>query len=74
CSDAKLGIGFQEINARASDFAFASAAAQIAVEKDGRCTRIALGVGGAYAFPLQLDVSALVGTKVEDKAVRDVVT
>lgn len=72
--DAKIGIGFQEVNARASDFAFASAAAQIAVDKDGRCTRIALGVGGAYALPLQLDVSALVGTKVEDKAVRDVVT
>lgn len=72
--NAKLGIGFQEVNARASDFAFASAAAQIAVDNDGRCTRIALGVGGAYAFPLQLDVAALIGTKAEDKAVRDAVT
>ena len=72
--EAKLGIGFQEVNARASDFAFASAAAQIAVDNDGRCTRIALGVGGAYAFPLQLDVSTLVGTKADDKVVRDAVT
>jgi len=72
--EAKLGIGFQEVNARASDFAFASAAAQIAVDNDGRCTRIALGVGGAYAFPLQLDVAALIGTKAEDKAVREAVT
>jgi CO/xanthine dehydrogenase FAD-binding subunit len=71
--DARIGIGFQEVNARASDFAFASAAAQIAVDKDGRCTRIALGVGGAYAFPLQLDASSLVGTKAEDKTVRDAV-
>jgi CO/xanthine dehydrogenase FAD-binding subunit len=70
----KIGIGFQEVNARASDFAFASAAAQIAADKHGRCTRIALGVGGAYAFPLQLDVSALVGTKAEDKTVREVVS
>jgi CO/xanthine dehydrogenase FAD-binding subunit len=72
--DARIGIGFQEVNARASDFAFASAAAQIAVGNDGRCTRIALGVGGAYAFPIQIDVSALVGTKADDKAVREVVT
>ena len=72
--DAKLGVGFQEVNARASDFAFASAAAQIAVDNNGRCMRIALGVGGAYAFPLQLDVSSLAGTKAEDKAVRDAVT
>jgi CO/xanthine dehydrogenase FAD-binding subunit len=71
--DAKLGIGFQEVNARASDFAFASAGAQIALDKDGRCTRVALGVGGAYAFPLQLDVSVLIGTKADDKAVRDAV-
>ena len=72
--DAKLGIGFQEVNARASDFAFASAAAQIAIDNDGRCTQVALGVGGAYAFPLQLDVTALVGTKAEDKAVREAVS
>jgi hypothetical protein len=35
--DARIGIGFDEINARKSDFAFASAAAQIALDNDGIC-------------------------------------
>src|SRR5262249_59694737 len=38
----RLGVGFQEVSARASDFAFASAAAQIALDEDGICRRLAL--------------------------------
>ncbi len=33
--DARIGIGFHEISARKSDFAFASAAAQIALDENG---------------------------------------
>ncbi len=35
----RVGVGFHEINARQSDFAFVSAAAQIALDADGRCSR-----------------------------------
>src|SRR5437868_6637655 len=51
-SESRTGVGFHEVNARASDFAFVSAAAQIALDPDGRCLRAAIGVGGATAAPL----------------------
>ena len=51
----KIGTGFHEVNARSSDFAFVSAAAQIELGDDGKCKRIAIGVGAATDFPLRLD-------------------
>ena len=71
--DARLGIGFHEVNARRSDFAFASAAAQIALDEDGICRRLALGIGAITAVPLRLDglARALVGTRVEEKKLRE---
>src|SRR5262249_4684641 len=50
-----LGIGFHEINARRSDFAFAAAAVQIALDRDGVCRRLALGIGAVTTVPLRLD-------------------
>src|SRR5262249_7398096 len=50
----RAGIGFQEISSRRSDFAFASAAAQVALAPDGSCARIAIGVGAATETPLRL--------------------
>ncbi len=41
----RVGVGFHEVNARKSDFAFASAAAQIALDDSGVCRRLALGIG-----------------------------
>ena len=60
----RIGVGFHEVNARQSDFAFVSAAAQIALDADGRCTRAAIGIGAATAVPLRLDAvaKALQGT------------
>ena len=52
---AKIGIGFHEVNARRSDFAFVSAAAQVELGADGKCKRIAIGVGAATDFPMRLD-------------------
>src|SRR5512136_1233023 len=43
----KVGVGFHEVNARRSDFAFVSAAAQIELTDDGKAKRIAIGVGAA---------------------------
>src|SRR4051812_8043954 len=54
----RVGVGFHEINARQSDFAFVSAAAQIALDGDGRCARAALGIGAVTAVPLRLDAVA----------------
>jgi carbon-monoxide dehydrogenase medium subunit len=71
----RTGIGFHEVNARRSDFAFVSAAAQVELGADGTCKRIAIGVGAATDFPMRLDGAeqALVGTKLDDAAVKDAV-
>jgi CO/xanthine dehydrogenase FAD-binding subunit len=53
--DARVGVGFHEISARRSDFAFASAAAQIALDENGVCRRLALGIGAVTTVPLRLD-------------------
>lgn len=71
----RLGVGFQEVNARHSDFAFVCAAAQIAVDYDGRCSACALGVGGLGEYPVRLKEAetVLVGTALEDAAVDDAI-
>ena len=68
----KVGTGFHEINARRSDFAFVSAAAQVELGDDGKVKRIAIGVGAATDFPIRLDSAEaqLTGTALDDKAVR----
>lgn len=73
--DQRVGVGFHEVSARKSDFAFASAAAQIALDDDGICRRLALGVGAVTACPLRLDAvsGALVGTRAEEPIVRQAV-
>jgi carbon-monoxide dehydrogenase medium subunit len=70
--EARVGVGFHEINARQSDFAFVSAAAQIALDTDGRCSRAAIGIGAATAVPLRLDAVAeeLKGKRFDEGAVR----
>jgi carbon-monoxide dehydrogenase medium subunit len=50
----KVGVGFHEVSARRSDFAFVAAAAQVELADDGRCNRIAIGVGAATDIPLRL--------------------
>jgi CO/xanthine dehydrogenase FAD-binding subunit len=70
----RIGTGFHEVNARQSDFAFVSAAAQIALDDDGRCLRAAVGIGAAAATPLRLAAveNALVGTRGEQALLRPV--
>jgi CO/xanthine dehydrogenase FAD-binding subunit len=62
-----VGVGFHEASARRSDFAYVSAAAQVQVDANGRCTRCALGIGGATPFPVKLTgaCAALTGSKLE---------
>jgi carbon-monoxide dehydrogenase medium subunit len=67
----KIGIGFHEVNARRSDFAFVSAAAQVEMGADGKCKRIAIGVGAATDYPIRLESAEkqLTGTALDPKAV-----
>jgi CO/xanthine dehydrogenase FAD-binding subunit len=73
--EARIGIGFHEVSARKSDFAFASAAAQIALDANGLCRSVALGIGAVTLSPLRLDAVAKVleGTRAEETIVRDAV-
>jgi CO/xanthine dehydrogenase FAD-binding subunit len=73
-SHQRIGVGFHEISARKSDFAFVSAAAQVAVDEEGRCIEIALGVGGVGDRALRLDVSHLVGTRLDTTSIAEAVT
>lgn len=74
-TEACIGTGFHEVAARKSDFALVAAAAQVALDADGRCTMLAAGLGGAGDAPVRLDSvsEALIGSRLEDDAVREAV-
>ena len=65
---ARLGTGFQEIASRRGDFAIVAAAAQLALDGDRRCARIAAALGGVAPRPVRIAAleSALVGSALED--------
>jgi CO/xanthine dehydrogenase FAD-binding subunit len=65
--EARIGTGFQETSARRSDFALAAVAAQLALDVDGACCRLALGIGGAAATPLRIQAAEdrLLGSRLE---------
>jgi len=69
------GAGFHEVNARRSDFAFASAAAQVELDGNDKARRIAIGIGAASDFPVRLDAAELqlTGTILEPDMVTDAV-
>jgi CO/xanthine dehydrogenase FAD-binding subunit len=69
----RIGVGFFEVSARRSDFAFVAAAAQVALDDDDRCIDVTLGIGGVGDRPLRLDVLSLKGTKLDAASVSDVV-
>ena len=65
----RTGSAFTEISNRHGDFAMVSAAAQIALDDDGRCVRAAFGLGGVGQTPLAFPAIAqrLLGTRLEDQ-------
>jgi CO/xanthine dehydrogenase FAD-binding subunit len=71
-SAGRVGVGFQEINARRGDFAFASAAAQIALADDGTCRKLTIGIGAITEIPFRLDgvAAAFTGSPVEEASLR----
>ncbi len=68
----RIGAGFHEVSARRSDFALVAAAAQVALDADGCCTRLAVGIGGAGDTPVRLEAAgaALIGSRLEEDGVR----
>jgi CO/xanthine dehydrogenase FAD-binding subunit len=69
----RTGSAFTEISVRHGDFAMVAAAAQVAVDGDGRCVRAAFGLGGAGGTPLAFPKIAarLVGTRLDDAVIND---
>jgi CO/xanthine dehydrogenase FAD-binding subunit len=66
----RVGSGFHEVSARASDFALVAAAAQIALDANGICTRIGAALGGIGGAPVRVTATAaLVGQRLEPAAV-----
>ena len=70
----KTGSAFTEISRRHGDFAIAAAAAQIAVDDDGHCTRVTFGVGGAARTPIAFPelAQSLVGQRMDQAKARAV--
>lgn len=69
----KLGVGVEEMNMRASDFAIVCAAAQALIGADGACEKITCGVTGAAPTPVRAveTEQALTGSTLEDSAIDD---
>jgi CO/xanthine dehydrogenase FAD-binding subunit len=70
--EGRVGIGFHEVSARKSDFAFVSAAAQVALDADGICQRAAIGIGAITDVPFRLAgvERALIGQRPEPAKLR----
>jgi CO/xanthine dehydrogenase FAD-binding subunit len=68
----KTGSAFIEISRRHGDFAMVAAAAQIAVDDDGHCTRVTFGIGGAAPMPVAFPELArhLVGQSLDNAKAR----
>ena len=73
--ESRIGIGFHEVSARRSDFAFASAAAQIAFDDNNVCTRLSVAVGAIASVPKRLDAveQALQGRHMAEDQIREAV-
>jgi CO/xanthine dehydrogenase FAD-binding subunit len=69
-----IGTGFREVSARQSDFAYVAAAAQVALDEEGRCLDATLGLGGLGDRATRIDVSPLVGERATPALILDVVT
>jgi CO/xanthine dehydrogenase FAD-binding subunit len=70
----RTGSGFAELSIRHGDFAIVAAAAQVALDEEGRCTRAAFGLGGVGSAPLRFAQigSRLRGSRLDDALVEDV--
>jgi CO/xanthine dehydrogenase FAD-binding subunit len=73
-SEKRTGSAFTEVSRRHGDFAIIAAAAQVALDADGRCVRASFGLAGGGSIPLAFPKLAaqLVGTPLDDDAIDSV--
>jgi CO/xanthine dehydrogenase FAD-binding subunit len=73
-AEERAGSAFVEVSRRHGDFALVAAAAQIALDDEGRCLRASFGLGGGGTTPLAFPKLAarLIGTRLEDAVVQSV--
>lgn len=71
-NEPRVGVGFFEIANRRRDLAIVAAAAQVAIDDEGRCIACAAGLGGLADRPWRLDGldAALVGSTLAHDDVR----
>jgi CO/xanthine dehydrogenase FAD-binding subunit len=71
----RVGSAFTELSIRHGDFAIVAAAAQVALDAGGRCTRAAFGLGGAGGTPLGFPklAAGLVGSSLNEELIRETV-
>ena len=71
CRGLRCGTGFQEVSIRRGDFALASAAVSLRLDRDGTCRHLAAAVGGVEATPVRVDAAAapLIGTRPDEAAI-----
>jgi CO/xanthine dehydrogenase FAD-binding subunit len=69
--EGRVGTSFHEVSARRSDFAFASAAVQLALDPDGACRRAAIAIGAATDVPVRLRGAeqTLAGTRMSKESI-----
>jgi CO/xanthine dehydrogenase FAD-binding subunit len=67
-SGVRVGCGFEEMAVRHGDFALVAAAAQVAVDAQGRCTRAAAAVTNVAPTIVRADTSALLREGSTDAA------
>ena len=72
-NEPRTGSAFTESSRRHGDFALAAAAAQVALDANGRCTRASFGIGGGNAVPMAFPQLAqhLAGTPLDDTSIAD---
>jgi CO/xanthine dehydrogenase FAD-binding subunit len=70
---ARVGTAFHEVSVRRSDFALVAAAAQVALDAEGRIAEAALGIGGVADRPVRIDTARLAGRRPEPSLVEDAV-
>jgi CO/xanthine dehydrogenase FAD-binding subunit len=68
-ASAICGTGFYEVAPRRSDYALASAAAQISFDPSGKAKTILVGVGSVGDFPERLKVDSLLKTDLDDDSI-----
>lgn len=69
----RTGSAFTETSRRHGDFAIVAAAAQVALDDDGRCVRASFGIGGGTSTPLAFPQIAhrLAGTRLDEQSIKD---